>query len=102
MKGGETGMAHEPLHIEFDQFLADPRQVFEQVRRRGGPVLVEHDGETYRLEQEFSLGPWAQDDVEGARRGLRRSVGALADVDIDDLLADIGSERGQDSDGRPA
>ncbi len=94
-------MAHEPLHIDFDQFLADPGQVFEQVRRRGGPVLVEHDGETYRLEQEFSLGPWPNDDVEGARRGLHRSVGALAGIDVDDLLSDIRSQRGQESGGRP-
>ncbi len=93
-------MTHEPLHIDFDQFLADPHEVFEQVRLRGGPVLVEHDGETYRVEQEFSLGPWT-DDVEGARRGLHRSVGALAGVDIDDLLADLRSQRGQDSGGRP-
>ncbi len=95
-------MTHEPLHIDFDQFLADPHEVFEQVRRRGGPVLVEHDGETYRLEPEFSLGSWAHDDVDGARRGLHHSVGALAGVDIDDLLADLRSQRGQDSGGRLA
>jgi len=76
-------MTHEPLRIDFDQFLADPQQVFELVRRRGGPVLVERDGETYRLEQELPRGPWN-------------------DTDVDKLMADLRGQRGQNSGGRPA
>jgi len=76
-------MTHEPLRIDFDQFLADPQQVFELVRRRGEPILVERDGETHRLEQELPRGPWN-------------------DTDVDKLMADLRGRRGQNSGGRRA
>lgn len=90
-------MAYEPLRIDFEQFLADPRLIFEQVRQRGGPILVEHNGETFRLEKESSLNGWSEYDLDEARRGLHRAAGALDGVDIDELLADIRDQRGQDS-----
>jgi len=64
------------------------------------PVILEKDGELYRLTKETDI--WAGYDPERARQALRKSAGALRDVDRTELLLEIHAAREQDSQGRPA
>lgn len=95
-------MTHELVRIDFEQFLADPQRVFDQVMRDGNPVLVERNGHTYRLEHEPTLDLWRDYDPAIARQGLRAAVGALDGVEIEELLVDLRHQRSQNSLGRPA
>ena len=45
---------------------------------------------------------WAGYNPERVRQALRKSAGALADVDREELLADLREQREQNSRGRPA
>jgi len=60
-------MADEPLRMNFDQFQTHLSQVFEQVRNGNQPVLVERNGETYRLEKEAPEDIWKNHDPEKVR-----------------------------------
>jgi hypothetical protein len=102
LKVGEVTVAAELVRIEFERFLANPEEAFELVRRTGSPVLVVRDGDTYRLQLDASAGLWSDHDPEAARRGLRAGIGALREVDVEELLSDLHDQRGQDSRGRPA
>ncbi|MGH2442491.1 MAG: hypothetical protein ACRDFX_04950 [Chloroflexota bacterium] len=95
-------MATQPHHMEFAEFAARLHEVFEEVREHDLPVLVERDGEMYRLERDRTSNLWKDYDPEQARLGLRRAVGTLAGIDVQQLLADLREQRGQDSHGRPA
>jgi hypothetical protein len=90
------------MRIDFERFLANPGEALELVRRNGSALLVLHDGETYRLQLDSPPDLWAGYDPAAARRGLHAGVGALNDVDVEELLADIRAQRGQDTQGRPA
>ena len=65
------------------------------------PVLLEKNGKLYRLTEEPEADIWAGYDPKRAQAALRKSAGALRDVDREELLADIHSAREQDSSGRP-
>jgi hypothetical protein len=45
---------------------------------------------------------WANYNPQQASAALQASVGALAHVDVDELLTDLREQRSQDSIGRPA
>jgi hypothetical protein len=57
---------------------------------------------SFDLAREKPQDIWANYDPEKARQGLRKSAGALKDVDHEALKKDIHSQRSQDSHGRPA
>ncbi|MBV9280605.1 MAG: hypothetical protein JOZ41_11025, partial [Chloroflexi bacterium] len=78
------------------------RRVFDQVSQHNQPVIVERNGERFRLQKEESTDIWADYDPESAREALRGAAGILAGMDIDELVAEIYAQRDQDSTGRPA
>ncbi len=95
-------MTSEPRRIAFEHLASNLHQVFEQVRLTDKPVLVERDGDVYRLEKCMSSNLWDGYDPRKARQGLRAAAGAMAGVDTKQLLEDLDAERGQDTVGRPA
>lgn len=97
-------MAVEPVRLDFDEFAQHLPEVFDRLKREGRPVVVDRDGELYRIEPP-SAEPydfWQVYDVARALEALRASAGALRGVDTAELLADIHAQRGQDSRGRPS
>ena len=89
--------------MSFQQFASQLPKVFDTIAKRGEKVLVEKDGMLFRLEPEKKPQDiWAHYDPEKVREGLRKSAGALKDVDIAALKQDIRDQREQDSNGRPA
>lgn len=88
-------MATEPNYINFDQFAGNLRQIFDQVSLGNQPVVVERDGETFRLEKEAPEDIWEGYDPEKVRRALKSSTGALKGVDLDELLEDLYAQREQ-------
>ena len=97
-------MAKELKQMSFDEFASNVRAIFDNMARRGEPVLIEREGQIYRLEPEQLQQPealWASYDPEIVRHGLRKSAGALAGVDREALLRDIHRAREQVSHGRP-
>ena len=98
-------MAKELKQMSFDEFAANVRAIFDNMARRGDAVLIEREGQIYRLEPEQAEQPealWTSYDPETTRRGLRKSAGALAGVDREALLRDIHRAREQVSHGRPS
>lgn len=77
-------------------------RLLHETTKEGTPVLLEVDGNVYRLSQEREDDIWANYDPERVREALRRSAGALKGIDRDKFLADLKAQRGQDSHGRPA
>jgi hypothetical protein len=82
-------MALEPQRIDFDQFARDLPRSFDQVTQHNQPILVERDGELYRLEKQEPLDIWEGYDPAKVREALKQAAGALAGVDRDELLCDI-------------
>lgn len=98
-------MAKGLKQMSFDEFASNVRSIFDNMARKGEPVLIEREGQIYRLEPEQVKQPealWAGYNPETVRRGLRRSAGALAGVDREALLRDIQHAREQVSHGRPS
>ena len=98
-------MAKEIKRVNFDEFAVNLPTIFDTMARRKEAVLIEREGQIYRLELEQAQLPenvWTNYDPEQVRRGLRESAGALAGVDREALLRDIHGAREQASHGRPA
>lgn len=95
-------MAVEPRRVDFREFANNLGPIFDSLRREGQPILVDRDGELYKLEPQEPQGedPWTGYDAERVRKALRASAGALHGVNREELLADIHVQRGQDSRGR--
>jgi len=66
------------------------------------PVILERDGERYRLNREEEPGEdlWAGYDPARVRQALAETAGSWADIDTETLIADIYRARGEGS--RPA
>jgi len=88
-------MAHEPQRIDFEDFAAHVQQVFEQVRDQNQPVLVERNGETYRLEKEEPEDIWKDYDPEKVQQALSASRGMFAGADREQFLKEIHEQREQ-------
>jgi hypothetical protein len=88
-------MAHQPQRIDFDDFAGNLRQFFEQVRDRDQAVLVERDGETYRLEKEEPGDIWHGYDPKRVQKALKATAGSLKGVDVDELIRDLDAQREQ-------
>ena len=98
-------MAIHPRTIDFDEFALHLRSIFDALETERTAIVVERAGQRYRVEIEEAKQPpdvWAGYDVGRVREALRASAGALAGIDREELLADIRSQRGQESQGRPA
>lgn len=98
-------MAKELKRMSFDEFGSNVGAIFDNVARKREPVLIEREGQIYRLEPEQTQQPealWTSYDPEIVRHGLRKSAGALAGVDREALLRDIHQAREQVSRGRPS
>ncbi len=88
-------MAHQPQPMDFEDFAGNLDEVFERVRDRNQPVLVERDGETYRLEKDVPDDIWKEYDPARVKKALKASAGALKGVDVETLLADLDGQREQ-------
>jgi hypothetical protein len=68
------------------------------------PLILDKDGELFRVDhmQRERDDIWASYDTTRVREALKKSAGALAGVDREQLLADTRAQRAQDSKGRPA
>lgn len=98
-------MGNEPRPIAFAEFARHLPAIFDALAQSQNPVFVERAGQLFRVEAEPRSRPgdiWAGYDPERVRQGLRRSAGAFAAIDRDQLLADLREQREQDSIGRPA
>ena len=98
-------MAKELKRLGFDEFASNVRIIFDSIASKGEPVLIEREGRIYRLEPEPTRQPaalWTSYDPEAVRHALRKSAGALAGVDREELLCDILRAREQASHGRPS
>lgn len=95
----------QPRRIAFDEFARQLGTIFEAVRSEKRPVLVEKEGQLFRVEEEHLHEPsdmWAGYSAERVRAGLRRSAGAFQGLDRDAFLADVKEQLEQDSTGRPS
>ena len=90
------------MSIETKRIRIDPDSELARLLDEAGdtPVVLEKDGELYRLVKEAEIG--AGYDPQRTRAALRKSAGALRGVDREELLNDIHQARHQDSTGRPA
>ena len=98
-------MGKELKPLSFDEFASNVRAIFDKMARKGDSVLIEREGQIYRLEPERTREPetlWTGYDPEVVRNGLRISAGALAGVDREALLRDVHRAREQASHGRPS
>lgn len=96
-------MQKEPQRIQFDYFTLNLQRVFDDMARAKKKVLVERQGQLYRIEpEEEPPGDiWGTYDPQKVKAGLRKSAGALKGVDREQLLADLREGREQDLNGRP-
>jgi hypothetical protein len=95
-------MIKELRRILFEEFVLNPAPLFETVAAEKEPLLVEKEGQVFRLELIEWSEPstiWAHYDPQLVRAGLQRSAGALSGVDRDELISDIHQARQQDSYG---
>lgn len=88
-------MTHEPQRINFDQFKTHLAQVFEELRDSAEPILVERNGETYRLEKQEPTDIWQDYDPEKTEWALSASRGMFAGTDSEQFLREIHEQREQ-------
>ena len=88
-------MEHEPQRMNFEQFKMHLQQVFEQVRDGNQPVLVERNGETYRLEKLEPEDVWKDYDPEEVQKALTASRGMFAGTNRESFLHEIHEQREQ-------
>ena len=76
----------EPIrrHVELNSELAC---ILEEMDEK--PFLLEKDGELYRLVRETDDDIWARYDLEKVKAALKKTAGSWADIDVDELIADI-------------
>lgn len=91
-------MAGNPKPIPVTDETDLPRLLDEAAR---GPVLLERDGELFRLVREDDIA--YEPDVELVRANLAATLGSWSDVDVDAMIADIYEARraGSRPPGRP-
>lgn len=65
-----------------------------------GPVLIERNGDRFRLSKEPDEDIWVGYDAEKFRKALDETAGSWSDLDADQLIADI--YRWREEGSRPA
>jgi hypothetical protein len=88
-------MAEELERIDFEDFAGNVQEVFRRVRERNQPVLVERDGEVYRLEKQEPDDIWRDYDPEKVQQALTASRGMFAGSDPEKFLREIDEQREQ-------
>ncbi len=83
--------------------VVEPGSEIAQVLDRAdtAPLLVQVDGVRYRIQRE-DAGLIHPRNPRGLREALRRSAGAFARMDTEELKRDLREQGEQDSTGRPA
>lgn len=98
-------MTEHQSRIPFEEFALNLRDLFDRLAEKHKPVLVEHEGQVFRLQIEEVEKPediWAGYDPQQAHAALRKSAGALQGIDRTQLITDIHQARRQNSQGRLA
>ena len=90
-------MGQKLQHIDFGYFAANIAAVLEQVRDRNEPILVDRNGETYRVERLAPEDIWTGYDPAAVERALSTGRGVFAGTDPERFLRDVGEERAQGS-----
>ena len=96
-----------PTHPKTVKVLPDSELglTLKAAQASGEPVIVDTGENSYTIVvalTEPAPDIFANYDPEAAIAGLRAARGALAGVDVDQLLRDLHAQREQDSSGRPA
>ena len=82
--------------------VVEPERAIAQVLdRRRPPLVVQMDGVRYRIQREDDRLNLPR-NPRGLREALRRSAGAFARIDTDELKRDLREQGEQASIGRPA
>jgi hypothetical protein len=83
-------------------FFVTPGSELDRVldEAAAGPVLIERDGDRFRLTKEPDDEIWADYDPEAVRRALTETAGSWADLDVDKMIEDI--YRWREEGSRPA
>jgi len=83
--------------------VVEPGSEIARVRDRASasPLVVQLDGVRYRIEREDD-GLIHPPNPRGLSSALRRSAGAFAQIDTEELKKDLREQGEQDSIGRPA
>jgi hypothetical protein len=88
-------MMHEPQRITLDDFVRRPQEVLDRVRRRNEPVLIEQNGDIFRVELQEPEDIWERYDSDKVQRALSASRGMFAGTDRDEFLCEINEQREQ-------
>jgi len=88
-------MAQQPQRIDFDQFAGNLQEIIDQVSAENQPVVVERDGETFRLEKQDPDDIWNNYDPEKVRAALKASIGMFAGTDTEAFLKEMHEQREQ-------
>jgi hypothetical protein len=81
--------------MDFDHFQTHLSQVFEQVRNGNQPILVERNGEIYRLEKEAPEDIWKDYDPEKVQKAFTASRGLFAGTNREEFLREMHEQREQ-------
>ncbi len=87
---------NEPLHIDFGEFERQLHRFFDRLRDRNQPVLVEQDGETFRVERE-RVDLWKGYAPQKADQALQASRGMFAGTAREEFLRELHAQREQGS-----
>ncbi len=88
-EGEKMGKELKPL--SFDEFASNVRTIFDNMARKGGPVLIEREGQIYRLEPEQTRQPealWTSYDPVGIDE-IRHELGRTTVTDLLSILMDV-------------
>lgn len=88
-------MTHETQRIKFSEFVEHLQHFFTQVRDEDQTILIERDGETYRLEREEPEDIWEGYDSEKVQRAFAEGRGMFAGTDRERFLREVHEQRGQ-------
>jgi hypothetical protein len=88
-------MTHELQRITFDDFVRRPQEVLDRVRRCNEPVLIEQNGDVFRVELQEPRDVWDGYDPDRVPRALSASRGMFAGTDRDEFLREINEQREQ-------
>ncbi len=96
-------MAVEQRHRAEQVVVVAPESEIARVldQASDAPLIVQMDGVRYRIERQ-SDGLIHPPNPRGLREALRRSAGAFARIDTEELKRDLREQGEQDSHGRPA
>lgn len=84
-------MATHPLPMEFDEFAKHIEQVFDEMKRRGEPVLVQREGELYQVKPKTAKGGLGRH--KGKRFTSDDALFRIVGIDTSEGPTDIASNK---------